>query len=232
MTISPLMELFPNWYDGPAANWPPGHFYWEDVWGAFPRPMSACGVDHQSKRRDMKIKSTFNISFQIHFVCFVLKKKSHCFLNFIGCCLRFAYSMMQLFCRKVGWWSCVMVTVLLKKTNRQRCLLLKHVPGKPFVKTPLDYFSQTESVVCLWEKPVAPHALLSMREHPLHLRHQLRVVIKPCTRTLYFSRPADITRDTSKNGVATFLPRKTRISERINVSYFSQTARKTLRNAR
>lgn len=44
----------------------------------------------------MKIKSTFNISFQIHFVCFVLKN-FHCFLNFIGCCLHFAYSMMQLF---------------------------------------------------------------------------------------------------------------------------------------
>lgn len=39
----------------------------------FPRAMNARGVDHQSKRRDMKIKSTFNISFQIHFVCFVLK---------------------------------------------------------------------------------------------------------------------------------------------------------------
>lgn len=149
MTISPLMELFPNWYDGPAANWPPGHFYWEDVWGAFPRAMSAWGVDHQSKRRDMKIKSTFNISFQIHFVCFVLKKKSHCFLNFIGCCLQFAYSMMQLFCRKVGWWSCVMVTVLLKKTNRQRCLLLKHVPGSHLSKTLWIIFFQTESVVCL-----------------------------------------------------------------------------------
>lgn len=86
MTISPLMvEIFfsLNWYDGPAtaANSPPGHFYCEDVWGCTPPPpspqsMRACGVDHQSKRTDMKIKSTFNISFQIHFVCFVLKKKS------------------------------------------------------------------------------------------------------------------------------------------------------------
>lgn len=45
----------------------------------------------------MKIKSTFNISFQMRFVCFVLEKKFHCFWNFIGCCLQFAYSMMQLF---------------------------------------------------------------------------------------------------------------------------------------
>lgn len=147
MTISPLMELFPNWYDGPAENWPPGHFYWEDVWGAFPRAMSACGVDHQSKRRDMKIKSTFNISFQIHFVCFVLKKKSHCFLNFIGCCLRFAYSMMQLFCRKVGWWSCVMVTVLLKKQIGND-VSFSSMFLEAICQNPLDYFFSNR-VCCL-----------------------------------------------------------------------------------
>lgn len=141
MTISTLMvELFPNWYYGPAtaAYWPPGHFYWEDVWGRLPspppptplpppRPMSACGVDHQSKRRDMKIKSTFNISFQIHFVCFVLEKFS-LFLEFYWLLPSICLLHDAAFCRRVGWWSCVMVTVLLKKTNRQRCLLLKHVP--------------------------------------------------------------------------------------------------------
>lgn len=63
---------------------------------SFPRVTSARGVDHQSKRRDMKIKSTFNISFQIRFCLFRLEH-FHCFLNFIGCCLQFAYSMMQLF---------------------------------------------------------------------------------------------------------------------------------------
>ena len=120
MTISPLMvELFPNWYDGPAtaANWPRGHFYWHfysRTSGApFLRAMSACGVDHQSKRRDMKIKSTFNISFQIHFVCFVLKIFIVSWILLVvafNCLLHDAA-----FCRKVGWWSCVMVTVLLKK---------------------------------------------------------------------------------------------------------------------
>lgn len=40
-----------------------------------PWTTNARGVDHQSKRRDMKIKSTFNISFQMRFVCFVLEKK-------------------------------------------------------------------------------------------------------------------------------------------------------------
>ena len=47
----------------------------------------------------MKIKSTFNISFQIHFL-FVLSLNFHCFLDFIGCCLQFAYSMMQLLQKK------------------------------------------------------------------------------------------------------------------------------------
>lgn len=30
----------------------------------------------ERQRRDMKIKSTFNISFKIHFVCFVLEEKN------------------------------------------------------------------------------------------------------------------------------------------------------------
>lgn len=46
----------------------------------------------------MRNQSTFNISFQIHFVCFVLEENTfHCFLNFIDCCLQFAYFKMQLF---------------------------------------------------------------------------------------------------------------------------------------
>lgn len=81
MTISPLMvELFPpidtmdlrqqqtdlqDIFTGRTSGAP--------VPPLPPSAMSACGVDHQSKRRDMKIKSTFNISFQIHFVCFVLE---------------------------------------------------------------------------------------------------------------------------------------------------------------
>lgn len=54
--------------------------------------------DGQEQRRDMRNQSTFNISFQIHFVCFVLEENTfHCFLNFIDCCLQFAYFKMQLF---------------------------------------------------------------------------------------------------------------------------------------
>uniref|UniRef100_A0A0E9WZF1 Uncharacterized protein n=1 Tax=Anguilla anguilla TaxID=7936 RepID=A0A0E9WZF1_ANGAN len=47
------------------------------------------------KRHKRKFKSTFNISFQIHFVCFVLKFSL--FLGFYWLLPRFAYSMIQLF---------------------------------------------------------------------------------------------------------------------------------------
>lgn len=148
MTISPLMELFPNWYDGPAANWPPGHFYWEDVWGAFPRPWVR--VESIISQRGETWKSKALLIYHFKYILFVSswKKNSHCFLNFIGCCLQFAYSMMQLFCRKVGWWSCVMVTVLLKKQIGND-VSFSSIFLEAICQNPLDYYFLTESVVCL-----------------------------------------------------------------------------------
>lgn len=158
MTISPLMvELFPNWYYGPAtaANWPPGHFYWEDVWGAFPRAMSACGVDHQSKRRDMKIKSTFNISFQIHFVCFVLKIFIVSWILLVV-----AFNLLTPWCsflQKGRLMKLCDGDCTIKKRNRQRCLILKHFHGCK-CQDARDYISNH-----LWEYVVPMRPWFSTR---------------------------------------------------------------------
>lgn len=67
----------------------------------------------------MKIKSTFNISFQIHFVCFVLKKKFSLFLEFYWllpsiCLLHDAAFLQKGRLMKLCDGDCT-----IKKTNRQ-----------------------------------------------------------------------------------------------------------------
>lgn len=125
-----MVELFfPNWYDGPAtaANWPPGHFYWEDVWGAFP-PGPWARVESIISQRGETWKSKALLIYHFKCVLFVSSwKKFSLFLEFYWLLPSICLLHDAAFCRRVGWWSCVMVTVLLKKIrNRQRCL--KHFP--------------------------------------------------------------------------------------------------------
>lgn len=140
MTISPLMELFAQLIRWTCSKLTSRTFLLRGRLGRFP-PGHEC-VESIISQRGETWKSKALLIYHFKYILFVSswKKNSHCFLNFIGCCLRFAYSMMQLFWRKVGWWSCVMVTVLLKKTNRQRCLLLKHFPGSDLSKTSGFFF--------------------------------------------------------------------------------------------
>lgn len=198
MTISPLMvELFfPNWYDGPAtaANWPPGHFYWEDVWGAFPRAMSACGVDHQSKRRDMKIKSTFNISFQIRFVCFVLKIFIVSWILLVV-----AFNLLTPWCSFLQKGRLMKLCdgdcTIKKKRNRQWCLILKHFPGSKCQDR--AYLKPTEGICCLCA------LLVSIRKAKCSLQFLSHYPASPYTETynceytlcLYDQRKRGDTRD-------------------------------------
>lgn len=122
--------FFPrNWYDGPAtaANWLPGHFYWEDVWGAFP-PGPQARVESIISQRGETWKSKALLIYHFKCVLFVSSwKKKSLFLEFYWLLPSICLLHDAAFCRRVGWWSCVMVTVLLKKIrNRQRCL--KHFP--------------------------------------------------------------------------------------------------------
>lgn len=89
--------------------------------------MNARGVDHQSKRRDMKIKSTFNISFQIHFVCFVLKISIVSWILLVV-----AFNLLTPWCsflQKGRLMKLCDGDCTIKKRNRQQCLILKHFPG-------------------------------------------------------------------------------------------------------
>lgn len=108
--------------------------------------MSACGVDHQSKRRDMKIKSTFNISFQIHFVCFVLKIFIVSWILLVV-----AFDLLTPWCsflQKGRLMKLCDGDCTIKKRNRQQCLILKHFPGSK-CQDSRSYFISSEGICCL-----------------------------------------------------------------------------------
>lgn len=52
----------------------------------------------RAKERHENSKALLIYHFKYIFICFVLEENTfHCFLNFIDCCLQFAYFKMQLF---------------------------------------------------------------------------------------------------------------------------------------
>lgn len=175
--------------------------------------MSACGVDHQSKRRDMKIKSTFNISFQIHFVCFVLKIFIVSWILLVV-----AFNLLTPWCsflQKGRLMKLCDGDCTIKKRNRQRCLILKPFPGSK-CQDARAYFKPSEgnllpvrSLVSISKvQPTASQSGSCIALHwniwihclpPLHVPVKtrwytgLRVVITQRVHTLHFNRPTDIT---------------------------------------
>lgn len=98
------------------------------VWGAFP-PGPRTRVESIISQRGETWKSKALLIYHFKCVLFVSswKKKLSFFLEFYWLLPSICLLHDAAFCRRVGWWSCVMVTVLLKKIrNRQRCL--KHFP--------------------------------------------------------------------------------------------------------
>lgn len=134
MTISPLMvELFfpIDTMDLQQQQTDLQDIFTERTSGAlFPGPWVR--VESIISQRGETWKSKALLIYHFKYILFVSswKKNSHCFLEFYWLLPSICLLHDAAFCRRVGWWSCVMVTVLLKKkTNRQRCLILKHFPG-------------------------------------------------------------------------------------------------------
>ena len=97
MTISPLMvELLPT--DSidlqVQQNWLRGHF--KERTSVAPFPWSWVCVESIISQRGETWKSKALLIYHFKYILFVSSWNFHCFLNFIGCCLQFAYSMMQL----------------------------------------------------------------------------------------------------------------------------------------
>lgn len=93
-------------------------------------------------------KSKALLIYHFKYILFVSSWKFSLFLEFYWLLPSICLLHDAAFCRRVGWWSCVMVTVLLKKRNRQRCLILKHFPGCK-CQHARAYFKPHEGICCL-----------------------------------------------------------------------------------
>lgn len=166
--------------------------------------MSACGVDHQSKRRDMKIKSTFNISFQIHFVCFVLNIFIVSWILLVV-----AFNLLTPWCsflQKGRLMKLCDGDCTIKKRNRQQCFILKHilcfiiqgillslsVPGIRKAQVQASYWVTLRH--CLIMAHVIINTLfVSITPFPPKMRWYkgLSVLITQWVNTLHFNRATD-----------------------------------------
>lgn len=94
-----------------------------------PHPGSWMRVESIISQRGETWKSKALLIYHFKYILFVSSWKFSLFLEFYWLLPSICLLHDAAFCRRFGWWSCVMVTVLLKKRNRQRCLILKHFPG-------------------------------------------------------------------------------------------------------
>lgn len=121
-----MVELFfPNWYDGPAtaANWPPGHFYWEDVWGAFP-PGPWARVESIISQRGETWKSKALLIYHFKCVLFVSSWKKIFIVS--GILLVVAFNLLTPWCSFLQKGRLMKLCdgdcTIKKIRNRQRCL--------------------------------------------------------------------------------------------------------------
>lgn len=209
MTISPLMvELFfpqlKRWTCD-SSKLTSGTFLLSGRLGRLSRATSALGVDHQSKRRDMKIKSTFNISFQIRFVCFVLKIFIVSWILLVV-----AFNLLTPWCsflQKGRLMKLCDGDCTIKKRNRQRCLLLKHFTGSEFQGARAYFETSKGNLFSLHS--VAKCSLQFLSHYPAHCPYTQSIKLwtvdallpwhLPVKTRRYtgFPRPADITGNAS-----------------------------------
>lgn len=121
MTISPLMvELFPpiDTMDLQQQQTDLQDIFTERTSGApFPGPWVR--VESIISQRGETWKSKALLIYHFKYILFVSSWKFSLFLEFYWLLPSICLLHDAAFCRRVGWWSCVMVTVLLKKRNRQ-----------------------------------------------------------------------------------------------------------------
>lgn len=178
MTISPLMVelLFPiDTMDLQQQQTDLQDIFTERTSGApFPGPWVR--VESIISQRGETWKSKALLIYHFKYVLFVSSWTFSLFLEFYWLLPSICLLHDAAFCRRVGWWSCVMVTVLLKKRNRQRCLILKHFTGTKCQDARV-YFKPSEGISCLCA------FLVSIRKAKCSQQLQSRYPALPCTET-------------------------------------------------
>lgn len=154
MTISPLMvELFSQlirWTCNSSKLTSRTFLLGGRLGRLFPWPWMR--VESIISQRGETWKSKALLIYHFKYILFVSSWKFSLFLEFYWLLPSICLLHDAAFCRRVGWWSCVMVTVLLKKKkkrNRQRCLIVKHFPGSE-CQDARAYFEPSEETSCLW----------------------------------------------------------------------------------